>query len=126
MVKIGRMIKHILSALFLISSLVLISAGEPRIKSPPMGVDNSPATTERARKRGAETAAADIKAGRAVILYYGEPWSSGKPLLDDATGLPVVIVGGCTVMPPFVAEVEAYNATIRAWHARLAPTATPR
>ena len=118
--------KHILTAIFLMSSLGLATAGEPRIKSPPMGVDNSPATTEHARKRGAETAAADIKAGRAVILYYGEPWSGGKPLRDDATGLPVVIVAGCTVMPPFAAEVEAYNATIRAWHAQLAPTATPK
>lgn len=40
--------------------------------------DDSPAAVERARKRGAATAAADIKAGRPVILYYGKPWPGGK------------------------------------------------
>ena|ERR1700712_3850047 len=98
---------------------------EPRIKVPEISADNSIAAVESARRRGAEKAAADINAGRAVILYYGEPWSGGKPLFDDATGLPVQIVGGCDVSEVFVSEVEAYNNAVRAWHTHKNPPPTP-
>jgi hypothetical protein len=56
-------------------------------------------------------------AGRPVILYYGKPWSGGKPLVDDATGLTVEVAGGCAVTKSFVAEVDAYNDAVRKWHA---------
>jgi len=47
------------------------------------------------------------------ILYYGKPWSVGKPLIDEATGLPVKIVSGCCVTEEFVEEIDAYNRRMR-------------
>jgi hypothetical protein len=88
-----------------------------RIKAPEVGGDDGPGAVEKAARRGADTAAADITAGRPVILHYGKPWSAGKPLVDDATGLKVEVVGGCAVSRAFAAEVDAYNAAVRAWHA---------
>jgi beta-lactamase regulating signal transducer with metallopeptidase domain/DNA-binding beta-propeller fold protein YncE len=64
--------------------------------------------------KGRELADIDLKAGTKRILYYGKPWSAGKPLIDDDTGLPVEIVSGCIVTRDFTLLVEAYNATIRA------------
>ncbi|HOD84241.1 MAG TPA: hypothetical protein PKG77_22690 [Phycisphaerae bacterium] len=68
--------------------------------------------------KGRARAAADIRAGRARILYYGKPWSQGKPLIDDQTGLPVEIASGCCVTAEFVAETDAYNAAMREWASR--------
>ncbi len=92
-----------------------------RVKAPQASLEKGPVAVKKARERGAATAARDIKDGRPVILYYGRPWSQGKPLVDDATKLPVVVVGGCVVSEVFVAEVEAYNTAIRAWHDRKKP-----
>jgi beta-lactamase regulating signal transducer with metallopeptidase domain len=66
-----------------------------------------------AKATGEKQAAEDLAAGKAVILYYGKPWSAGKPLVNDATGLPVEILSGCAVTPRFVAGVDAYNAAVR-------------
>lgn len=66
------------------------------VRAPEPGGD-SPAAVEAAGKRGSATAAADIQAGRPVVLYYGKPWSAGNPLVDDCTGLKVEVVGGCGV-----------------------------
>jgi hypothetical protein len=68
-----------------------------------------------AADRGRARAAADIAAGRARVLHYGKPWSGGKPLVDDASGLPVEVVSGCAVTAKFVEETDAYNAAVRAW-----------
>lgn len=65
------------------------------------------------RQCGEARARADIAAGKMRILYYGKPWSVGKPLRDDRTGLPVEIVAGCEVSAEFVAETDAYNAAMR-------------
>jgi hypothetical protein len=119
-------------ALFL-TTLASSVAGESRIKSPEISSDNSPEAVARAKQQGTETALADIKVGHPVILYIGLPWSVGKPLVDDATGLPVEIVAGCTVTGVFSAEVNAYNDAVRAWHAKkqayfhaqMTTTATP-
>ncbi len=73
-------------------------------------------TTEQAmtpKQRGEARARADIATGKMRILYYGKPWSVGKPLKDDRTGLPVEIVEGCDVSAEFVAETDAYNAVMR-------------
>jgi hypothetical protein len=66
-----------------------------------------------ARQKGEARAKADMAKGTMQILYYGKPWSVGKPLVDDQSGLPVIIVEGCCVMPDFVAEAQAYNAAMR-------------
>jgi HEAT repeat protein len=71
--------------------------------------------TRPPEQKGRERAAADIKAGTPRILYYGKPWSLGKPLVDEASRLPVELVAGCDVMPEFVAETDAYNAAMRQW-----------
>ena len=63
--------------------------------------------------KGIMRAKKDIAAGKMKILYYGKPWSHGKPLIDDESGLPVEIVAGCCVRPEFVEETGAYNKTMR-------------
>jgi len=96
----------------------LFAAEDSPIVSKELSTDNGPAATTAARERGAATAARDIKAGTLRILYFGKPWSMGKPLVDDATGYRVQVVAGCVVGQPFAAEVEAYNGAMREWHAK--------
>ena len=109
--------------LLILTILVLATTGlfaeerEPRIKSPAISAEKSPEAIAKAKKTGAATAKRDIADGKPAILYFGTPWSQGKPLVDDETGLPIEIVGGCLVSTSFVEEVGAYNATIREWHA---------
>jgi hypothetical protein len=102
------------------------AADESPISSTRISADNSPAAVAAAKERGAATAAKDIKAGALRILYFGKPWSVGKPLVDDATGYRVHVVAGCVVTELFVAEVGAYNSTVRAFHAKNPSTATPK
>lgn len=64
-------------------------------------------------ERGVLRAREDIAKGKRRILYYGKPWSVGKPLIDDASGLPVEIVEGCDVTREFAEETDAYNSTMR-------------
>lgn len=91
------------------------------IISPEMGTNSSPKDIEAAKLQGAATATKDIKAGEFRILYFGLPWSTGKPLVDEATGYRVQIVAGCMVTSQFSAEVYAYNETMRDWHAKTKP-----
>ena len=63
--------------------------------------------------KGITRAKADIAQGNKQILYYGKPWSQGKPLVDEESGLPVKIVAGCCVTEEFVQETNAYNDTMR-------------
>jgi hypothetical protein len=102
------------------------AADESPISSKGISTDNSPAAVAAAKERGAATATKDIKAGTLRILYFGKPWSVGKPLVDDATGYRVQILDGCVVTSPFVAEVEAYNSAVRAFHAKNPTTAKPK
>ena len=102
-----------------------VRAAAPPLQTDPqrvkLSLEKGAEAVKKAKKRGAATAARDIKAGRPVILYYGRPWSQGKPLVDDATKLRVVVVAGCFVSEVFVAEVEAYNTAIHDWHDRNKP-----
>jgi hypothetical protein len=86
---------------------------------------NDPKAIAAAAEEGSAAAARDIKAGKLRVLYYGKPWSNGKPLVDDATGYPVEIVAGCSVSSAFVTAVEAYNRAIREEHARAGRVAAP-
>lgn len=101
------------------------AADESPIVSKEISTDNSPAAVAAAKERGAATAAKDIKAGTLRILYYGKPWG-GKTLIDEATGYRVQIVAGCDVSEVFVAEVEAYNSAVCAFHAKKPTNAKPR
>lgn len=65
-----------------------------------------------ATQKGEAQAKADISKGISQILYYGKPWSEGKPLVDEQSQLPVKIVAGCDVTREFVAETDAYNAVM--------------
>ena len=69
--------------------------------------------TKEPKKLGREFADADVQNDRKRILYYGEPWSQSKPLIDDETGYPVVIVAGSNVTKGFVELVGEYNSAIR-------------
>jgi|GEM_PF-3564016 len=66
---------------------------------------------------GRRFATTDIKSGIKRILYYGEPWSAGKPLIDEETGSPVTITAGCAVTQDFTLLVNEYN-RIMAEHSR--------
>ena len=102
------------------------AADEPPISSTRISTDNRPAAVAAAKERGAATAAKDIKAGTLRMLYFGKPWSVGKPLVDDATGYRLQVLAGCVVTGPFVAEVDAYNSAVRAFHTKNRTTATPK
>lgn len=115
-----------LAILAAFSGVALRAADESPIVSQRISADNNPAAVAAAKERGAATAAKDIKAGTLRILYYGIPWSVGRPLVDDATGFRVQIIGGCTVTTPFSAEVQAYNDAMREWHAKNKPTTGPK
>jgi antitoxin component YwqK of YwqJK toxin-antitoxin module len=56
----------------------------------------------------------DIAGGKKRILYIGKPWSVGKPLIDEASGLPVEIIAGCTETGELDEKVDAYNEAMRA------------
>jgi len=62
---------------------------------------------------GRSYAQTDIRSDMKRILYYGVPWSRGKPLIDEATGYSVSITAGCVVSKDFVLFVEAYNSAMR-------------
>ena len=62
------------------------AADKSPISSIGISADNSSSAVAAAKERGAATASKDIKRGTLRILYYGKPWSIGKPLVDDATG----------------------------------------
>jgi hypothetical protein len=64
-------------------------------------------------KTGRRYAEADIGNGNNRILYFGPPWSAGKPLIEDETGYPVTVTAGCTLTKDFVLLVEAYNSAMR-------------
>ena len=64
-------------------------------------------------KLGREFAETDRGSGIIRILYYGLPWSDGKPLIDDETGYPVTIIGGCIVTKDFTILVNEYNLAMR-------------
>ncbi len=87
---------------------VMASEDSP-ISSEAISTDSSPAAVAAAKERGAASASRDIKAGTLRILYFGKPWSVGKPLVDGTTGYRVQIMEGCVVTAPFVAGVDAYN-----------------
>jgi len=106
--------------------LPVFAADESPISSSAISTDNSPAAIDAFKARGAATAAKDIKAGVLRILYYGKPWSEGTPLVDHATGYRIQILAGCDVTSTFAAEVEAYNSTVRAFHAKSPSPTAPK
>jgi hypothetical protein len=88
------------------------------IKDPSISADASPVAVAAAKARGAARAQRDIMAKTFRILYFGIPWSVGKPLVDEATGYRVQIVGDCVAGTAFAAEVNAYNQAMREWHSK--------
>jgi hypothetical protein len=121
------MLHHTLRAALFVGAVVIATIGLPLeaaddspISSDAISSDNSEAAIAAAKARGATTAARDIAVGTLRILYYGKPWSGGKPLVDDATGYRVLLLDGCVFTEPFVAEVGASNAAMREWHAKQA------
>lgn len=64
-------------------------------------------------KEGRKHASADIRRGLTRILYFGKPWSQGKPFIDDETKYPVAIADGCVVGKDFVSFVGEYNRAMK-------------
>jgi len=64
-------------------------------------------------EKGVAKARADITQGILQIGYYGKPWPKGKPYVDEATKLPLVVVGEEDVADAIKAETDAYNSTMR-------------
>jgi hypothetical protein len=125
--------QRIMKTIILLATLIIAAVARPALAgekspiiSPEMGTNSSPKDIETAKLQGAATATKDIKAGELRILYFGEPWSNGKPLVDEATGYRVQILAGCVVTSQFVAEVEAYNKTMRDWHAKTNKVEPPK
>lgn len=116
----------IFAALLAFGGLPIFAEDESPIVSPRISSDNSPATLAAAKERGAAAAARDIKAGTLRILYWGIPWSVGKPLVDEATGYRVQVIAGCVVGEAFTTEVQAYNSAMRDWHARPKAATAPK
>jgi hypothetical protein len=69
-------------------------------------------TAEAPAKEGRMYAEADIRRELTRILYFGKPWSQGKPFVDDNTGYHVVIAQGCIVGGDFVSFVNEYNSVM--------------
>lgn len=100
-------------------------AEDSPISTNPHFSDKNPNAVSAAKELGSAAAAKDIKKGVFRILYFGQPRSADKPLVDDVTGYRVQIVAGCTVSSPFVAEVEAYNDAMRDFHDKSLSKAKP-
>jgi hypothetical protein len=75
------------------------------------------AALSAARTKGAEHAARDIQSGMLRILTLEKSWPVGKPLVDEATGYKVEIVADRANNEVERAEMDAYNQTMREWHA---------
>ena len=105
---------------------VLKEKPEPSPITSPLQPDGgNPKTVEEAAQTGAATAAKDIQAGVLRILYFGKPYPP-KPLVDEATGYRVQVVGGCIATAQFSAEVKAYNDAMHQWHASQPNKSTPK
>jgi len=114
-----------LAAMITVAVALALPLGERIQAHAAANVAAQPGQTKSPEQKGRERAAADIKAGTPRILYYGKPWSLGKPLVDEASGLRIEIAAGCCVMPEFVAETDAYNAAMRQW-AKSRPASSTR
>ncbi len=119
--KTSPLFPRALTCACILATSALFAAEESPIVSDRISAANDPAALAEAVKRGAASATKDISAGTFRILYYGLPWSQGKPLVDDATGYRVQIVAGCVITTAFVSEVDAYNSAMRDWHAKQKP-----
>ncbi|MBI5722904.1 MAG: hypothetical protein HZA50_03020 [Planctomycetes bacterium] len=102
---------------FILVNMMIVCAGlaagceKQSPQSGPSATMKSPGASPE--DKGIARAKADIANGKMKILYYGQPWSQGKRLVDEASGLPVEIVAGCCVTAEFVQETNAYNKTMR-------------
>ena len=83
--------------------------------------ENSPAALAAARRRGRETAAANIAAGKLRMHSYGIP----QEIVDPKTGYPVDYVEGCIVSQAILAEIDEYNAAMTDWHSKTAGNKKP-
>jgi hypothetical protein len=101
---------------------VVASLGAPDqspIPPPRDGESDTPKSLAVAKERGIHSAQSDIKRGVFRILDFGEPLPPGTGRrVDPQTRYPLESIWGCVVTERFTTEVEAYNDTMRAWHAK--------
>ena len=116
-----RLLLTCLCALVLVA--VVHAADESPISTPVVAADNSPAALVDAKKQGVANARRDIEAGRLRIIFLSETAFIEGPLghFDRETGYPHYPIAACEATEAFLAEVEAYNDTMRKWHAEQKP-----
>ena len=92
----------------------------PPISTPITPTDDRPAAIAVAAKQGEANARRDIEAGRLRIVYPSETAFIFGPQghFDPETGYPRYPIAACTAGRAFDAEVEAYNRSMREWHAK--------
>ena len=110
----------LVAALVAFTVVASIAATEHSPIPPPRdGESNSPKSLAVARERGIHSAQSDIKREVFRILDFGEPLPPGTGRrADPQTQYPLQSIWGCVVTERFTTEVEAYNETMRAWHAK--------
>lgn len=69
-------------------------------------------------ERGVALANKDILAGILRILTHGKPADTSAPMIDAVTGYRIQIIEGHDVSISLPDEIEAYNQTMRDWHAK--------
>lgn len=69
-------------------------------------------------ERGVALANKDIQAGILRILTHGKPADTSAPMIDAVTGYRIQLIEGGDVSISLPDEIEAYNQTMRDWHAR--------
>ena len=113
----------LVAALVAFTVVTSIAATEQSPIPPPRDGESEGAQALAAAKaRGIRSAQADIKRGVLRILDFGEPLPPGTGRrIDPQTRYPLESIWGCVVTERFTTEVEAYNSTMRSWHAKHRP-----
>ena len=106
--------------LLIAAALANVAAAEQSPIPPPRGGESeSRQALAAARERGARSAHADIRRGVFRILDFGGPLPPGtRRRIDPQTRYAMESIWGCELTERFTTEVEAYNSTMKAWHAK--------
>ena len=104
--------------LFALGAAVLASSEDSPIPEPTVSDPKDAVAITAAAARGSQAATKDIERGVLRILDYGPPLPPGmEHRTDPETGYILQNISGCVVTERFIAEVDAYNRTMRTWHA---------
>lgn len=92
--------------------------GMPSVVGATISAGNNNVLALALAKEGGKTIAnKDIQSGKLRILSLDKPFSVNKSLVDEATHYPIQVLVSDNVTEVLIAELEAYNQTMRNWHA---------